>query len=291
MRSMTGYGRGQSHHGGTKFSVELHSVNRKQSDVVVNIPREIAQLEPRVRDVINAEVTRGRLNVAIACHRGDGAAVAVVLDTKLARVYYQAMLELQAELGAGGEVSIETILRAPGVLRPPEETVDPEECWPFIEQALKDGLRDLVGMRVREGRHLARDLIRRLKTVRNVAKRIRTMQPGVAKRYRQLLHERVQRAGLDLPIDDDRLAKEVVVFAERCDITEELTRLDSHLIQFAHHMRKAEPVGRTMEFICQEMARELNTLGAKANDADILHLVVECKAEVEKIREQLSNIE
>ena len=291
MRSMTGYGRGQSVNDGTKFSIELNSVNRKQSDVVVSLPRELNELEPRVRDVINSEVSRGRLNVVIALHRGPVAAPKLSIDGALARTYYQSMLELQKELGAAGEVSIETVLRAPGVLRAPEEEFEIEETWPHIESALKEALGDLVKMRENEGKHLAKDLIKRLKLVRESIRKISALQPNVIKRYRQSLHERIQRAGVELPIDDDRLTKEVIFFAEKSDITEELTRLDSHFAQFAHHLRKNEPVGRTLEFMTQEIAREFNTLGAKANDVEISQLVVICKSEMEKIREQIQNIE
>jgi uncharacterized protein (TIGR00255 family) len=288
---MTGYGRGQSAQNGSKFSVELNSVNRKQSDVVVTLPRELAELEPRVRDVINTEVARGRLNVVIAAHYTGASGHAVALDTDLARTYFRAMIELQKELKAGGEINIETVLRAPGVLRVPEEQLSVDDAWPHVEGALKEALADLVKMREREGKHLAKDLIHRLKTVRGCVRKIRLLQPGVLKRHRQLLHERIQKAGLDLPIDDERLVKEVIFFADKSDISEELTRLESHFAQFAHHLRKNEPVGRTLEFMCQEIGREFNTLGAKANDVEISQLVVTCKAEMEKIREQIQNIE
>ena len=291
MRSMTGYGRGQSVRNGSKFTVELNSVNRKQSDIVVTLPRELAELEPRVRDVINAEVTRGRLNVVIACHGSSNATGAPALDSALARSYYRAMLDLQKELGAGGEVGIETILRAPGVLRSADAAPEPEDAWPQVESALKDALGDLVKMREREGKNLARDLIKRLKVVRAAVREVRKLQPGVIQRYRQTLHDRVQRAGIELPIDDDRLVKEIIFFADKSDITEEHTRLDSHFAQFAHHLRKDEAVGRTLEFMSQEIGREFNTLGAKANDVQISQLVVACKSEMEKIREQIQNIE
>ena len=292
MRSMTGYGRGQSVRNGSKFTVELNSVNRKQSDVVVTLPRELAELEPRVRDVINAEVTRGRLNVVIACHRSGGqGSEAAVLDATLARTFYKAMVDLQKELGAGGEVGIETVLRAPGVIRTGEAAPEPEDAWPLVQSALADALGDLVKMREREGKALAKDLIKRLKIVRTAVREIRKLQPAVVQRYRQTLHDRVARAGVDLPLDDDRLVKEIIFFADKSDITEELTRLDSHFAQFAHHLRKDEAVGRTLEFMSQEIGREFNTLGAKANDVQISQLVVACKSEMEKIREQIQNIE
>ena len=290
MRSMTGYGRGQSGTNGTQYSVELNSVNRKQSDVAVTLPRDLAELEPRVRDLINSEVSRGRLNVVVACH-ACASTQKVALDTALARTYFTAMRELQAELGAAGEVNIETVLRAPGVVRVPEEQISPEDAWPHIEAALKEALRSLVSMRELEGKHLAKDLIHRLKTVRETLRKIRKLHPEVLKKFRQSLQERIAKVGLELPIDDDRIVKEVIFFADKSDISEELTRLESHFTQFAHHLRKSEPVGRTLEFMTQEIAREFNTLGSKANDVEISQCVVACKAEMEKIREQIQNIE
>jgi len=287
---MTGYGRGQSGTNGAQFSVELNSVNRKQSDVAVTLPRDLAELEPRVRDLINSEVSRGRLNVVVACHAGSSTQK-VALDTALARTYFTAMRELQAELGASGEVSIETVLRAPGVVRIPEEQVTTEDAWPHIEAALKEALCSLIAMRELEGKHLAKDLIHRLKIVRETLRKIRKLHPEVLKKFRQSLQERIAKVGLELPIDDERIVKEVIFFADKSDISEELTRLESHFTQFAHHLRKNEPVGRTLEFMTQEIARELNTLGSKANDVEISQLVVTCKAEMEKIREQIQNIE
>jgi uncharacterized protein (TIGR00255 family) len=288
---MTGYGRGQSVQNGAKFTVELNSVNRKQSDVVVSLPRELVELEPRVRDAINAEVTRGRLTVVIAFHAAAGSTQSMALDRSLARAYLQAMRDLQAELKVGGEITIDAVLRAPGVLKAPEEQLSPDDAWPSVEAALKAALADLLKMREAEGRHLAKDLDKRMKLVRECVKKIKKIVPGVVKRYRETLQERIQRAGIDLPIDDERLVKEVVVFADKSDITEELTRLESHFEQFAAHLKKDEPVGRTLEFMCQEIGREFNTLGAKANDVEISQLVVTCKAEMEKIREQVANIE
>jgi uncharacterized protein (TIGR00255 family) len=291
MKSMTGYGRGQSVHDGAKFTVELNSVNRKQSDVVVNLPRELAELEPRVRDAINAEITRGRLNVVIAFHAGAATPQDLALDRALAKTYLKAMTDLQKELGVGGEITIETILRAPGVLRTPEEQASPDTAWPHVEAALRGALGELMKMRVAEGKNLAKDLEKRISFVRDAVKRVHEIVPGVVKRYRQTLQERIHRAGLDLPIDDERLVKEVVVFADKSDITEELTRLESHFEQFAAHLKKEEAVGRTLEFMCQEIAREFNTMGSKANDIEISQLVVACKAEMEKVREQIQNIE
>jgi uncharacterized protein (TIGR00255 family) len=288
---MTGYGRAETDHGGTKFSVELNSVNRKQSDIVVNLPRDLAELEPRIRQTINENISRGRTNVVVTLHNGQNGARNLALDAELARSYHEAMRALQKELDAPGEITISTILQAPGVMRSPERAVSAEEAWPAIDRALRAALADLIKMREREGRHLAKDLIHRLKAMRKKLKEIRTFHPEVVKKYRAALLDRLQKAGLPIAIDDERLLKEISFFADRADISEELTRVESHLAQFAHHLRKNEPVGRTLEFITQEIFRELNTLGAKANDAAISQRVVACKAELEKIREQVQNLE
>ena len=291
MRSMTGYGRAETDHGGTKFSVELNSVNRKQSDIVINLPRDLAELEPRIRQTINENISRGRTNVVVTFHNGQNGVRNLALDADLARSYHEAMRALQKELDAPGEITISTILQAPGVLRFPERAVSAEEAWPAIDCALRAALADLIKMREREGRHLAKDLIHRLKAMRKKLKEIRALHPEVVKRYRTALLDRLQKAGLPIATDDERLLKEISFFADRADISEELTRVESHLAQFAHHLRKNEPVGRTLEFITQEIFRELNTLGAKANDAPISQRVVACKAELEKIREQVQNLE
>ncbi|MEP6937245.1 MAG: YicC/YloC family endoribonuclease [Chthoniobacterales bacterium] len=291
MRSMTGYGRGEIDVAGAKFSVELNSVNRKQSDIVINLPRDLAPLEPRVRQLINQSVSRGRTNVIVACGQAANGTRKLALDTALARSYHAAMRALQKELSVPGEITIGTVLQAPGVLRISEESLQPEEAWPNIEKALELALTDLIKMREREGKHLAKDLIQRLKVIQRNLKAVRGLYPAVVTKYRTALQERIALADIEVKTDDDRLLKEVALFADRSDISEELTRLESHLKQFAHHLRAKEPVGRTLEFIAQEIARELNTLGAKSNDAAISQHVVACKAELEKIREQVQNLE
>ena len=288
---MTGYGRGEVDHNGIKFSVELNSVNRKQSDIVVSLPRDLSELEPRIRQTINENISRGRTNVLVCVHNGANGTRSLALDSELARSYHEAMRALQKELSAPGEITITTILQAPGVMRAPEETIKATEVWPAVERALRTALAELIKMREREGKHLAKDLIHRLKELRKKLKEIRALHPEVVKKYRTALLERIDKAGLPISSDDDRIIKEVTFFADRSDVSEELTRLESHLAQFAHHLRKNEPVGRTLEFITQEIFRELNTLGAKANDAGMSQRVVAGKAELEKIREQIQNLE
>lgn len=292
MRSMTGYGRGECAKDGVKFTVELNSVNRKQNDITANLPKELVELEPRIRDEINAQLSRGRITVVVAYHRSAAKAEDQVgLDVTLARAYLHAVQKLQKEMKLTGPVTLDTVLRAPGVMKLAETAVDAAAVWPCVATALRKALAQLIKMREKEGKFLATDLSKRIDLLAVGIERIRRLAPDTVKRYREQLHARVKEAGLDVPLEDERLVKEIVLFADRCDISEELTRLESHIGQFRDCLKSAEPVGRTLDFLSQEMNREINTLGSKANAAGISQEVVRMKAELEKIREQVQNIE
>jgi uncharacterized protein (TIGR00255 family) len=287
---MTGYGRGECAREGFKFTVELNSINRKQSDIAVNLPKELVELEPRIRDEINAHLSRGRINAVVAYHR-SAAEEQVELDEALAQAYLKAIQKLQRKTKLSGAITLDTLLRAPGVLKLAETAVDADAMWASVETALKKALAQLVKMREKEGKFLAADLTQRLDVLSAGREQIGKAAPETVKRYREQLHARVREAGLNVPLDDERLMKEVVMFADRCDISEELTRLESHLSQFRDCLKSAEPVGRTLDFLAQEMNREINTIGSKANAAEVSQHVVKMKAELEKIREQVQNIE
>jgi uncharacterized protein (TIGR00255 family) len=289
---MTGYGRGECVKEGFKFTVELNSINRKQSDIAVNLPKELVELEPRIRDEVNSQLSRGRINVVVVYHRSsEKEDEQVELDIDLAKSYYRSIQKLQRQIQLNGDVTLDTILRAPGVMKLSEKAVNIDEIWPCVELALRKALAQLVKMREKEGKFLANDLSERLATISTGLTKVRSAAPETAKRYREQLHSRVKEAGLNVPLDDERLLKEVVIFADRCDISEEITRLDSHLNQFREQLDGNEPVGRTLDFLAQEMNREINTIGSKANAAEISQQVVKMKAELEKIREQVQNIE
>lgn len=292
MKSMTGYGRGECSRHGVKITVELNSVNRKQSDITINLPRELIELEPRIRDIINTRVARGRLNVAVGYHpAADKPRAQVQVNMAVAKAYFAATKKLHRELDIDGSITLDSILRAPGVVNVVEAETDAGSLGPLVEAALNRALDQLVKMREREGKHLAADLSKRLAILRDGVTKVSIEAPSVAKRYQQQLHTRIKNSGVELPLDDERLLKEVVIFADRADVTEELTRLSSHLGQFADCLASGEPVGRTLDFLSQEMGREINTIGSKANDIAITQTVVTLKAELEKIREQVQNIE
>lgn len=290
---MTGYGRGECSQNGFKITVELSSVNRKQTEISVALPREMEMLEAQIRDLINQQVSRGRLTVRVGLHAGASKLSARMhLNVPLAKAYARELTRLSRQLRLPGPVTLDHLARAPGVFQTDEQIVEEEDFWPAVQKALKVALGTLVKMRMREGAHLAQDLARRVVLMRKAAARVRKQAPKVSRRYRQQLLQRIQEAGLEAPGDeDDRLLKEVVYFADRSDISEELTRLHSHFQQFDDCVKAREPVGRTLDFLAQEMNREINTIGSKANDNVISREVVTLKAELEKFREQAQNVE
>jgi len=293
MKSMTGYGRGDCSKDGFKITVELSSVNRKQAEISVNLPRGLEVLEAQVREMINRHIARGRLAARVTLHTGAGLGTTRVhVNVPLAKAYARELSRLTRQLKLPGPVTLEQVARAPGVLQTPEDLAVEEDFWPAVQKALKQALSRMVQMREREGAHLAADLAKRVVTMRRATARIAKQAPRVAQRYRAQLVERIKSAGLEAPgVEDERLLKEVVLFADRSDISEELTRLQSHFRQFEDGRRSAEPVGRMLDFLAQEMNREINTIGSKANDSLISREVVTLKAELEKFREQAQNVE
>lgn len=290
---MTGYGRGDCSQDGFKITVELSSVNRKQSEISVNLPHELEMLEAQIRDAINRHIARGRLTVRVALHAGAGNLSARMhINEPLARAYARELNRLARGLKLSGSVTLDHLVRAPGVFQTDAQLAEGENFWPAVEKALNKALATLLKMREREGAHLAKDLSARIAVMRQAANKIQQNAPKVARRYRDQLIARIKNAGLETPApDDERLLKEVVYFADRSDISEELSRLQSHFQQFDDCAKSKEPVGRTLDFLAQEMNREVNTIGSKANDSLISREVVTLKTELEKFREQAQNVE
>jgi uncharacterized protein (TIGR00255 family) len=292
MKSMTGYGWGECAQNGFKVTVELSSVNRKQGEVTVNLPRELEVLEAQVRDEINRCIARGRVTVRVSLHAGDGWAPQRLVNETVARAYARELRRLAKELHLAGDLSLDVLLRAPGVLQGGAESADAEDFWPAVKKALGQALAMLVKMRQREGGHLEKDLRSRIAVMRRSVARVQKRAPKVQQRYRSQLLARIEAAGIPwAPADEERVLKEIVFFADRSDISEELTRLRSHFQQFDDCAQSKEPVGRTLDFLAQEMNREINTIGSKANDSGISREVVTLKTELEKFREQAMNVE
>ncbi len=292
MNSMTGYGRGEHLQQSYKAVAEIAGGNRKQLEVRVSLPREFEHLEGEIRERLQRKLSRGRVAVRVAVWTAKGEEVVkVVPNAALARECAVQLREIARVAEVEGKVGIDSVARIPGVLRVEAGVEDTERAWPSIQRALDKALAGMLAMRRAEGKKLGEDLQRRVARMRRTVAKVQKQAPKVLARYREQLLERVRRAEIEVADDDDRLLKEVVLFADRSDIAEELARLQSHFDQFETLARSRQPVGRTLDFLAQEIHREVNTIGAKANDAQILKAVLTLKTELEKFREQAQNVE
>ncbi len=289
--SMTGFGRGEAAAGGIKAVVELKSVNHKQFDCRIDLPPALERMESMLREQIHGTLARGH----VACRvQLDCAAVirrrAARVDAALAEAYLARLRNLARRLKLKDDLSAASLLGLPQVVRFENPELNLRACQVLARRGLGRALTALRGMQAREGRALGRDLAARLGQLRALAARIGRRAPEIARAYRQALLKRIRDAEVEVRADDPRLLKEVAVFADRSDIAEELTRLQSHLQQSAAALRAGGPVGRTLDFLVQELLREINTLGSKASDRLVAADVVRFKAELERIREQVQNI-
>ena len=292
MTSMTGFGRGEARQSNLTWTVECGSVNRKQLEVVINLPRELSELESSVRTIVTAAVSRGRVNVVVRSTSEEQTGEnSVRVDQSLARQYFTVLHDLAAQLGLPGQISLQDIIRQPGVLGQQQAETSPEAACPAIEVALQAALKQMIAMRQAEGANLRQDIESRLQSIETLLTSIRSKASTVPEHHRKALRQRLEDAGLPLPLDDERLVKEIALFADRTDISEELARAASHVKQFRSYLAAAEPVGRSLDFLLQEFFREFNTMGSKASNAEIAHHVVTAKTELEKIREQVQNAE
>ena len=283
---MTGFGRAEAAEQGLRCAVELSSVNRKQSDIDIRLPREWNELEAEVRKQVAGAISRGRLQVQISVDAAGESGAQLKVDHRLAHQYAEALRKLDSELFGSRGLSADCLLRAPGVFTLSEnESQSADQVKPLIEATVTKALTAWDKARTREGAHLKKDIETRLKVVRDVLKGITREAPRVPQLQREAMRKRLSEAGIPLPLDDERLLKEIAIFADRSDISEEIARLGGHLEEFTRLLKSTEPSGRAMDFLTQEMHREINTMGSKANHAGIAHLVVAGKTEVERIRE------
>ncbi|MCG8601402.1 MAG: YicC family protein [Verrucomicrobiales bacterium] len=291
MRSMTGFGRGEATVDQWKLEVELSGVNRKQIDVSVNLPSALSELEGDVRKRVTGEISRGRISVRVNLEHTGNRSAELAFDKDLARQYIEAA-GIFSELGdIESRLTAADLFRAPGLFRLEDAEVEAGDLREGLLEAVENALTRLGEMQQQEGEHLREDLIERLNAIEGESNRIRQKAPEVPETYRENLMKRLRDKGLEIDLNDDRVLKEIGLFADRCDISEELTRIDSHLAQFRSYLESDEPVGRPLDFLCQEFNRELNTIGSKANDAEIAQGIVRSKTELEKIREQVQNVQ
>ena len=297
LKSMTGFGRGQSKavsNGSPRAEIEIRAVNQRFLKLSLKLPPYLAVLETRVREAVRQRLRRGAVDVYARIRSDPGAAgQPAAVDEAAVRAYVTRWRELAAQLDLSGELSVNTLAGLPDLFLKGAAAPQPEALWPAIDEALQLALDDLEQMRAREGAALARDLIGHVKKMRAALDKIKLRAPRTIAAYRKKLTARVRELLTDTQWRParDAIESEVVLCAERADISEEITRLDSHLDQFAAALKTNGEIGKRLEFLAQEMHREINTIGSKAADEKISTLVVELKSQLEKIREQSANVE
>lgn len=291
LRSMTGYGRGSCI--GTTFSVtvELRTVNHRYADFFFRIPRELHPLEDRIRRLLQKEIGRGRIEINILLRGSPAGEEGAAVNERLAGAYHRVLKELAESLALPMNIDVFELSQLPGVLELPESTAGEELLWPQLQEALQEALQGLIERRREEGANLARDLQGRLAALAALVEELDALTPIVLQEQRARLESRMQEALAD-NFDEGRLLTECAVIVEKAAVHEEIIRLKSHLEAFGGALQQnSGPVGRRLDFIAQEIFREINTVGAKAQDYRLAALVVEIKTELEKMREQIQNIE
>jgi len=291
--SMTGFGRGEASASGVKIVVELSAVNRKQFDCSFSMPREWVSLESKLQALVHVRVSRGYVKGLVSVTAADAeSGSAAKLDLTMAAAQVAALRDAARKLGLPDDLTASVLLRLPDVLRASVVPSDPLEFWPLTEQATQAALESLESMRRREGKILEQDLRSRFSSLKVLSGEIAQLAPAVPLAYKETLGKRLSELlGPGCVADPALVAREVAVFADRCDVSEELTRLASHFVQVGKVLDVGGACGRTLDFLCQELFREINTTGSKANDAEISRLVIAFKAGLETVREQVQNIE
>ena len=291
IKSMTGYGKGEAAVGTGSFVVEIRSVNHRYGEISARMPRAFLSLEHEVKKTVSAFLKRGKIDLYVQWEEGGESAAMPQIDIDLAKNYATLLRDLAKELNIPEEISLETILSRKGVLRDAVIATDESEKTPHLISAVKNAVAEIDAMRRREGEILLADLTARRFLIAGLTKEIAAYAPEMAVDAAQKLRQRLDNLLEETQIDPARLAQEVALIADRCDVTEELVRLESHFSQFDETLRCDEPVGRKLDFLMQEMNREINTIGSKANDSKTASLVIRIKAEMEKMREQVQNVE
>ncbi len=291
LKSMTGFGTGRAHAGEEEISVEVRAVNHKHLEVKVRLPRELSALEPLVLKAVRARCARGAVDVAVRRSASTASGAVPTVDPAMARAWREAVRAVARAVDMADTPTTAQIAALPGVIRMEEPLMDLGVAEGALELALGEAIEALVAMREREGRALAADLSTRLQRVETLAAEVASLAPRTVEAYRARLQDRVTELLKGAPVDEARLVQEIALFAERTDVAEEATRLQAHLEAFRAFLASSDPAGRRMDFLVQEMHREVNTTGSKSQSTEISTRIVELKAELERIREQVQNVE
>ncbi|SJZ31027.1 YicC/YloC family endoribonuclease [Selenihalanaerobacter shriftii] len=295
IRSMTGYGRGQLEIDGDSVIVELKSVNHKYRKLYLHISDELSALEPKINGLLKEGIGRGRVNYSLKIKSKEEQGVKVKVNKGIAKEYIDSLQNLQNEFNLAGELEVGLLLQFSDILEVEEVDKDIEEIWPKVKRVTQEALNKLTEMKSREGEELFTDFIHRLEMIKELVNKIEDRIPKMVTEHKAKLQDRINELlnNIDVGIEEERLTTEVAIIADKSNVTEEIVRIKSHLEQFRETLDLdiEKPVGRKLDFIAQEMHREINTIGSKISDSEVSSYIIDLKSEVDKIREQVQNIE
>ncbi|MEQ8199854.1 MAG: YicC/YloC family endoribonuclease [Syntrophomonadaceae bacterium] len=290
VKSMTGFGRSQVQENGYNINCELKTVNHRYFDIHIRMPRRYLFLEDRIKEELKKNLQRGRIEISVNIEKTEDLARNIKVDKGLAIAYYDSLKDLAENLNIASEFRVIDIFRLPDVFSLADEQEDPEIIWEVLKKTVDEAVQSLVEMRSKEGANLARDIAERNAYILTAVERLEQRSPLVAREYQERLYKRITEMINNLA-DEGRIVQEAALFADKASITEEIVRLKSHIGHLHDLLDSSQSVGRKLDFLVQEMFREINTVASKANDIEMSQIVVDVKAELEKIREQVQNIE
>jgi len=291
LKSMTAYGRAESLKGTMEFIAEIRSGNSRYREIVLRIPQSLQLFEDRIRSIISSRLKRGRIEISIQVKDNGDKDLNLELNRPLVKAYANIFNELNKELGCDQPIDVSFLSQLKDIIVAKQDRADLEKIWPDLKDVIVEALLSLDTMRINEGRALEKDFLERLNSIRRHIDEIRKRAELTLETYKDKLRQRLHKLIEDIEINEDRLIQEAAFMAERSDITEELIRIESHLEQFRNYMNQDDVIGRRLDFLLQEINREVNTIGSKATDSTISQLAVEIKSELEKLREQIQNVE
>ena len=288
---MTGYGRNEAVINGKKITCEIKSVNHRYSDYTVKVPRYYGFMEDRVRTYVSGFISRGKVDVYVAVESYDETDREIKLNTGLAKSYIDALCTLRDTFGLKDDITVSHVARYSDIFRAERPEEDEEELWSAVLSVMQPMMEQFLSMREREGERIEKDLCQRVEYMKTLCEKIDKRSPETVKEYSDRLYAKIKEVLEDRAVDEARVLTEVAIFADKVAVNEEIVRLESHFKEFYNIISKNEPAGRKLDFLIQEINREVNTTGSKCNDIEIARLVVELKGEIEKLREQIQNIE
>lgn len=290
IRSMTGFGHSEYTENNITFTVEAKTVNHRYSDLYLRMPRQFTAFEDKIRSLVSKRILRGKTDLYITYDNASSQALEVVLNEELAQAYYDAFQKMSHKLGLSEDINASTLASIPDIIKV-EKQDNNEEIASILLKAVELAIDELIQMRINEGEKLKESLLINLSIIEDFVVKVQKNASTVVEDYRTKLQERLSELVDIQTIDPNRIAAEIAIFADKCSIDEELVRMKSHTVQMRNMLNAGSPVGKKADFLIQEMNREVNTIGSKANSLEIINIVVELKSEIEKLREQIQNIE